>query len=150
MLLSIFLHPSENRLVVIQLVGDFFKCVTVDFEKCEQMLVESHGFVVITVEQAFAVQPRLVNQTRQMDITAEFLVRTAWMQSSHEARSLLCGRQWPRDSILKTGLCRARRRRLLFREQFSLCQPDLPDGELARKHPAFLHADRPCCHIALQ
>src|SRR4030095_3310177 len=49
------------------------------------MFVEPDGFVVVTVEQAFAVQPRLVNQTRQMDITAEFLVRTAWMQSSHEA-----------------------------------------------------------------
>src|SRR6266513_4057274 len=49
------------------------------------MFVEPDGFVVVTVEQAFAVQPRLVNQTRQMDITAEFLVRTAWMQSSHES-----------------------------------------------------------------
>jgi hypothetical protein len=49
------------------------------------MFVEPDGFVVVTVEQAFAVQLRLVNQTRQMDITAEFLVRTAWMQSSHEA-----------------------------------------------------------------
>src|SRR5881394_3041715 len=114
------------------------------------MLVESDGLIVVTVKQAFAVQPRLVNQTRQMDMTAEFLVRTAWMQSSHEADRCLCGRQWPRDGILKTGLYRARRRRLLFREQFSLCQPDLPDRELARKHPAFLHADRPCCHIALQ
>src|SRR5436309_7452801 len=106
------------------------------------MLVEPHGFVVVTVEQAFAVQPRLVNQTRQMDITAEFLVRTAWMQSSHE--TLLCGRQWPRYGVLKTGLRRAGSGRLLFPEQFSLCQADLPDGELAGKHPAFLHADRPC------
>src|SRR5215468_10414806 len=42
-------------------------------------------FVVVAVEQALAVKPRLVDQTRQMDVTAEFLVRTAWMQSSHEA-----------------------------------------------------------------
>src|SRR4029077_687034 len=49
------------------------------------MFVEPDDFVVVTVEQAFAVQPCLVNQTRQMDITAKFLVRTAWMQSSHEA-----------------------------------------------------------------
>ena len=27
---------------------------------------------------------------------------------------------------------------------------DLPDGELAGKHSAFLDANRPCCHIALQ
>src|SRR5437667_460454 len=85
-----------------------------------------------------------------MDITAEFLVRTAWMQSSHEADPLLGGRQRPRYGIMKIGLRRARSGRLLFPEQFSLCQADLPDRELAGKHPAFLHADRPCCHIALQ
>ena len=34
-------------------------------------------------------------------------------------------------SILKTGLGRARNSRLLFPEQFSLCQADLPDGPLA-------------------
>src|SRR5947208_9311336 len=106
------------------------------------MLVEPDGFVVVTVEQAFAVQSRLVNQTRQMDITAEFLVRTAWMQSSHEADPLLGGRQRPRYGIMKIGLRRARSGRLLFPEQFSLCQADLPDRELAGKHPAFLHADR--------
>src|SRR4029453_6661509 len=85
MLLSIFLHPSENCFIVVQLIGDLFKRVAVDFEKCKQMLFESDGFIVVAVKQAFAVQPRLVNQTRQMDITAEFLVGTAWMQSSHEA-----------------------------------------------------------------
>ena len=53
-------------------------------------------------------------------------------------------------SILKTGLGRARNSRLLFPEQFSLCQADLPDGELAGKHPAFVHGDRSCCDIALQ
>src|SRR5215831_10153864 len=85
MLLSIFLHPGENCLVVVELVGDFFEFFSVDFEKREQMFVEPDGFVVVTVEQPFAVQSRLVNQTRQVDVTAEFLVRTAWMQSSHEA-----------------------------------------------------------------
>src|ERR1700745_1231561 len=85
MLHCIFLHPSQDCLVVVAFIGDFFERVTVDFEKCEQMLVEPDSFVVVTVQQAFAVQPRLVNQTRQMNVTAEFLVRTAWMQSSHEA-----------------------------------------------------------------
>ena len=55
-----------------------------------------------------------------------------------------------RYSILKTGFGRARNAQLLFPEQFSLCQVDLPDGELAGKHPAFLHTDRPCRNIALQ
>src|SRR4029077_1026860 len=78
MLLSIFLHPRENCLLVIQLVSDFFECFSVEFEKREQVLIEPDGFIIVTVEQAFAMQPCLVNQTRQMDITAEFLVRTAW------------------------------------------------------------------------
>jgi hypothetical protein len=38
----------------------------------------------------------------------------------------------------------------VFPEQFSLCQVNLPDGELAGKHPAFLDADRPRCDVALQ
>src|ERR1700751_321160 len=84
MLLSIFLPPSQDCLVVVAFIGDFFERVTVDFEKCEQRLVEPDSFVVVTVQQAFAVQPRLINQTRQINVTAEFLVRTAWMQSSHE------------------------------------------------------------------
>jgi hypothetical protein len=35
-------------------------------------------------------------------------------------------------------------------DQFSLCQVNLSDGELAGKHPTFFHANRPRCHIALQ
>ena len=113
------------------------------------MLIKADGFIVITVEQPFAMQPCLINQTRQMNITAEFLVRTAWMQSSHELM-LLCGRQRLRYRMLKTGLGRARYGRLLFREQFSLRQIDLSYGELPGKHPASFHANRPRCHIALQ
>src|SRR5882724_12876622 len=69
------------------------------------MFVEPDGFVVVTVEQAFAVQPCLVNQSRQVDVTAEFLVRTAWMQPSHEAdRCYVAGNgrataSWKLDSV---------------------------------------------------
>src|SRR4051812_39630956 len=84
-----------------------------------------------------------------MNITAEFLVRTAWMQSAHEL-VLLCGRQRLRYGILKTGLRRTRYDRRLFPEEFSLCQIDLPDGELAGKHPAFFDANRSRCHVALE
>jgi hypothetical protein len=38
----------------------------------------------------------------------------------------------------------------LFRQEFSLGEIDLPDSELAGKHPAFFDANRPGCHIALQ
>jgi len=52
--------------------------------------------------------------------------------------------------MLKTGLRRARYGRLLFAEQFSLRQIDLSYSELTAKHPAFFHANRLRCHIALQ
>jgi len=52
--------------------------------------------------------------------------------------------------MLKTGLGGARHDRLLFTEQFSLCQIDLSYGELAGKNTALFHANRPRCHIALQ
>src|SRR5438874_12304389 len=81
---SVFLDPPENCFVIFKLVGALFKYVAVDFEECQQMFVEPDGFVIITVKQAFPVQPCLIDQTRQMDITAESFVRTAWMQSSHE------------------------------------------------------------------
>src|SRR5437879_11850077 len=80
---SVFSYPSQNCLVVVKLVCDLFECVTVDFQKGEQMLIEANGFIVVTVEQSFPVQPGLVDQTRQMHVTAQFLVRTARMQSVH-------------------------------------------------------------------
>ncbi len=47
------------------------------------MLVESDGLIVVAVEQSFPMQPGFVDQARQMHVAAEFLVRTAWMQSLH-------------------------------------------------------------------
>src|SRR5438270_3897821 len=84
MLHSVFLYPRRNCFVMFKLVGDLFKYVAVDFKECQQMFVEPDGFIVVTVKQAFPVQPGLIDQTRQMNITAESFVRTAWMQSSHE------------------------------------------------------------------
>src|SRR5437868_6566479 len=49
------------------------------------MLVEPYGFIVVAIEQALAVKPGFVDQTRQMHIAAKFLVRTAGMQSLHGA-----------------------------------------------------------------
>src|SRR5206468_12461927 len=50
------------------------------------------GFIVVTVKQSFAVQPGLIDQTRQMHVTAQLLVRTARMQSLHGDRSYVAGR----------------------------------------------------------
>src|SRR6267143_6415086 len=80
---SVCLHPVSNCVILVQPGDDFFKRVAVNFQKSQQMLVESDSFIVVTVEQAFAMKPGLVDQTRQMHIAAKFLVRTAWMQSLH-------------------------------------------------------------------
>src|SRR6266536_2458777 len=85
MLSSVCLHPVSNCVILVQSVDDFFKRVAVNFQKSQQMLVESDSFIVVAVEQAFAMKPGLVDQTRQMHVAAKFLVRTAWMQSLHVA-----------------------------------------------------------------
>src|SRR6516165_238091 len=85
MLGGIFSNPFQDRVVFLQATDGLLESVTVDLEKAEQMLVEPDGLVVVTVEQTFAVQLGLVDQARQMDVTAELFVRTARMQSSHDS-----------------------------------------------------------------
>src|SRR5256885_1369695 len=84
MLRRIFLDPFENGVVFFQTMDCVFEDVAVDFEKAEEMFIEPDGFIIVPVEQAFAMQLRLINQTREMNVAAEFFVRTARMQSSHE------------------------------------------------------------------
>ena len=69
-----------------------FEGIALDFEKAQEMLVEADGLVVVAVEQAFAMQLGLVDQTGEMNVAAELFVRTARMQSSHE-RELRCGQR---------------------------------------------------------
>ncbi len=66
-----------------------FERVAVDFQKTEKMFVESDSFIVVAVEQPFAMEPGLVDQARKMDVAAELFVRTARMQSSHDNRIML-------------------------------------------------------------
>ena len=61
-----------------------FKGIAVDLEKAEEMFIEANRLVVVTIEQAFAMELRLVDQAREMNVAAEFFVRTARVQSSHE------------------------------------------------------------------
>src|SRR5438309_7703378 len=82
---SIFIDPIEHLGVIVKTIGDFFKVVAIKLEKGEKMFVEANGFVVIPVKQAFAMQTRLVDQTRQMNIAAELLVGTARSQLLHDA-----------------------------------------------------------------
>src|SRR5437763_7454678 len=83
MLGGIVVNPIQNRFVLFELMDRFFKSVAVKFKKTEQMFVESNRLVVITIEQSFAMEFRLIDQAWKMNVAAEFFVRTARMQSSH-------------------------------------------------------------------
>src|SRR5205809_2495794 len=108
----VFLHPLQNCVVFLQPVNNLFKCVAVEFEKREQVFIEPNGFIVVTVKQSFAVQPGLIDQTRQMHVTAQLLVRTARMQSLHGDRSYVAGRgrgaasgKWDSRIFVPAGSC---------------------------------------------
>src|SRR5436853_6564281 len=81
----VLVDPLKYLDVVIKAVRNLFKVVAVKFKKGEKMFVEPDGFVVVTVEQTFTIQPRLIDQARQMHIAAKFFVRTAGAQFLHEA-----------------------------------------------------------------
>src|SRR5207248_10055063 len=81
----VFVDPVKYLAVAIKAGSHFFKVVAVKFKKSEKMFVEPDGFVVVTVEQTLAMQPRLIDQARQMHIAAKFFVRTAGAQLLHEA-----------------------------------------------------------------
>ena len=77
MLRAVLLDPLENRADHHRDVGRFFERIRIHFQKGEQMLVEPDRLVIVTIEQPFPMQPRLVDQTRQMDVTAQPFVGTA-------------------------------------------------------------------------
>jgi hypothetical protein len=58
---SIFLYPLQNRGVIIEFVGNLFECVSIDFEKRQQMFIEADGFVIVAVEQSFPMQSGFVD-----------------------------------------------------------------------------------------
>ena len=71
----------ENRRVVFAFVRRFLEGVRIDLQKRQQMFVESDRLVIVAVEQTAAMQARLVDQSRQMDVTAQPLVGTPRKQS---------------------------------------------------------------------
>src|SRR5436305_2823731 len=98
------------------------------------MFVETDGFVIVAVEQTFAVEPRLVDQPRQMNVAAEFFVRTARMQSAHDSdlgrvRGLRCA---DRDAGFYFGFGRFR-----FGQKFTLSKTRLSNHKLSREHSTF-------------
>src|SRR2546430_593694 len=83
MLGRIVVNPIQNRFVRFEPMDRLFKRITIKFKKAEEMFVESNGLVVVTIEQPFAMELRFIDQAREMNVAAEFFVRTARMQSSH-------------------------------------------------------------------
>src|SRR6266404_3077581 len=84
--------PVQNCVIVLETMNCLFEGIALDFEKAEEMLVEADGLVVVAVEQAFAMQLGLVDQTREMNVAAEFFVWTARMQSSHGGKPYVAGK----------------------------------------------------------
>src|SRR6184192_2218208 len=69
--------PAQDRVIFFQPMHCLFESITVDLEEAEEMLVEADGLVIVTVEQSLAMQLRLVDQAREMNVAAEFFVRSA-------------------------------------------------------------------------
>src|SRR5215212_12099691 len=89
---AVLAHPLENLSVVIEPIGDRFERVAIQLQERKQMLVEADSLVVVAVEQPLAVEPRFIDQPRQMDVTAELLVRTAGAQFlSHCPKGYVAG-----------------------------------------------------------
>src|ERR1700730_3878139 len=89
MLQAVLFDPFQDCVVALQTMHCLLEGIGVEFEETEKMFVESNGLVVVPVEQSFAMQLGLVDQTGEMDVAAEFLVRTARMQSSHGGKTKL-------------------------------------------------------------
>src|SRR5260370_13904322 len=79
--------PTQNGVIVFQTVHRLFESIAVELEKAEEMFVEPDRFVVVTIKQSLAMQLGLVDQTREMNVAAEFFVRTARMQSWHGGKA---------------------------------------------------------------
>src|SRR6476661_8852702 len=109
-------------------MNGLFKSIAVDFEEAEEMFIEADRLVVIAVEKSFAMEFRLVDQAREMNVAAEFLVRTARMQSSHGGKKLRCRQRLRRaQRHFRLSLLFGR---LRLRQQLALSEIGLTDDQL--------------------
>jgi hypothetical protein len=58
---GILLDPFQNRVVFLKSVDGVFERVAVDLQKAKEMLIETNGFVIVTVEQTLAVKLRFID-----------------------------------------------------------------------------------------
>ncbi len=90
------------------------------------MLVEADRLVVIPVQQSLAMELRLINEARQMDVTAKAVIRTAGEQLClHSAQD--SGRaQWRNKTGRQNGFG-LRRRRFLSGQELRLSEATAAD-----------------------
>lgn len=68
-------------------MGRFFERVTIELEKGQEMFIETNRLVIVTIEQALAMQLGLVDETRKMDVATQLLVGTPRIRLSLQLRS---------------------------------------------------------------
>src|ERR1700704_5264101 len=71
---TMFVNPFQYRLVVIETDHRFLELIWIQFKEREEMFIEADSLVIVAVEQALLMQARLINQPRQMHISAQFFV----------------------------------------------------------------------------
>src|ERR1043166_6404612 len=103
MLGGVLLHPFQHFIVARKPVRGFLERVAVQLQKSEQMFVEADSFIVVSVEESLPVQARFVDQAREMNVAAQFLVRTTRMRFPDRRQLKSRGepaplRRWPEQS----------------------------------------------------
>src|SRR4051812_13229475 len=94
MLRRIVLDPLEHRCVIVEAIGGFLERIRIQLQESEQMFIEAYSLVVVAVEQALAMQARLVDWPREGDVTAEAVVRTPRQQLfAHQRGGLGSGKR---------------------------------------------------------
>jgi hypothetical protein len=80
-------YPVQDGRIIVQTMGRFFKGITIDLEKGQEMFIETNGLVVVAVKQPLAMELGLIDQTRQMDEATQLLVRAPRMRLSLQRRN---------------------------------------------------------------
>src|SRR5262249_43329715 len=72
---SILAQPPDKG-VVIQLIRRLLEGIRIDSQEGEQMLVKTDRLVVVAMKQTLTMQPSLIDQACEVDVTSEPLIRT--------------------------------------------------------------------------
>ena len=84
---AILADPGQDVRVVFEFVSCLLEGIRINLQESEEMFVKPDGLVVVSSKQSFAMETRLVDQSRQMDVSAEPLIRTARKQFLHRPQN---------------------------------------------------------------